>query len=256
MTLSLAGADPAASPESPHVAGLADLAVVSDASDASDVSAIPGIPGLRNAPASPADRLGLRAAALSYIEDRHWDVVPGTSVVRTDGAWACSCGDPACQALGAHPAHRDWGRQITAQPSRVHAWWDANPEAAILLPTGRAFDVLDVPEQAGCLALARLERGGVSLGPVAATPTRRLYFFVLPGAKAKLPELLVRSGWGRILLDLRCHGEREWVLAPPSRMGVAGQVQWARPPGESNRWLPEAGELVPTLAYACGRERS
>ena len=204
---------------------------------------------------APADRLGLLAGALTYIEERHWDLVPGTSVVRTDGAWSCSCGNTACTALGSHPAHRDWHKQITAQPSRVHSWWQENPEASILLPTGRAFDVIDVPEQAGCLALARLERSGVGLGPVAATPTRRLYFFVLPGAKAKIAEMLSRAGWARTPLDLVCHGEKDWVVAPPSRMGIGGQVQWARPPGESNRWLPEAAELVATLAYACGRER-
>jgi hypothetical protein len=204
---------------------------------------------------APVDRLDLLTAALTYVEERHWDIVPGASVVRTDGAWSCSCGSDSCPGLGSHPAHRDWQKQITAQPSRVHSWWRDNPEAAVLLPTGRGFDVIDVPEQAGCLALARLERSGVALGPVAATPTRRLQFFVLPGAKKKVPELLARAGWGRSNLDLVCFGDKQWVLAPPSRMGVGGQVQWARPPGEVNRWLPDASELVPTLAYACGRER-
>jgi hypothetical protein len=205
------------------------------------------------AEAPTPDRLGLLAGALSYIEERHWDIVPGTSVVRTDGAWHCSCGNEVCPAIGSHPAHRDWQKQITGQPSRVHSWWKENPDASVLLPTGRSFDVIDVPEQAGCLALARLERSGVALGPVAATPTRRLYFFVLPGAKPKIGEMLARAGWGRVDLDLVCHGQKEWVLAPPSRMGIGGQVQWARPPGESNRWLPEAAELVATLAYACSR---
>lgn len=217
---------------------------------------LPALPVLSMFPDETVpDRLGLLAGALGYIEQRHWDVVPGTSAVRADGAWSCSCGATACPTMGAHPAHQDWPKQITAQPSRVHTWWRANPEASVLLPTGRSFDILDVPEQAGCLALARLERSGVSLGPVAATPTRRLYFFVLPGAKAKLPELLVQAGWGRVELDLVCHGEKGWIVAPPSRMGSIGQVQWARPPGDNNRWLPEAAELVPTLAYACARDR-
>src|SRR5260221_11186678 len=182
--------------------------------------------------AAPApDPLGLLAAALNYIEERHWDVLPGTSVVRTDGAWSCSCGNPECESLGSHPAHRDWQKQITAQPSRVHSWWKENPEAAILLPTGRTFDVIDVPEQAGCLALARLERSGVALGPVAATPSRRLYFFVLPGAKTKIPDMLAQAGWGRTALDLRCYGVKDWVLSPPSRMGVGGTWQQAPPAG-------------------------
>ena len=202
-----------------------------------------------------ADPFGLKAAALAYIEELHWDIVPGTSVLRVDGAWRCSCGDLECASMGSHPAYRDWNRQITAQPSRVHTWWQQHPDASILLPTGRAFDVIDVPEQAGCLALARLEHSGAAMGPVAATPTRRLYFFVLPGTKKRIPEMLMRAGWGRTRLDLVCRGEKDFVVAPPSRMGTGGQVQWARPPGESNRWLPEAAELIPTLAYACARER-
>lgn len=205
--------------------------------------------------AADGDRLGLKAAALAYVEERRWDVLPGTSVLRADGGWQCSCDDSACTALGSHPAHRDWQKQIAEQSSRVHGWWQDHPESGVLLPTGRCFDVIDVPEQAGCLALARLERAGTALGPVAATPTRRLYFFVVPGSQPKIAELLTRAGWGRAQLDLICHGAKGFVVAPPSRMGAGGQVQWARPPSESNRWLPEASELIPTLAYACGRER-
>jgi len=203
------------------------------------------------------DPLGLKTAALAYVEQHHWDVVPGTSVVRTDGAWHCSCGALRCPALGAHPAHgRDWPKQVMAQPSRVLGWWRERPDAAILLPTGRTFDVIDVPEQAGCLALARLERSGAALGPVAATPTRRLYFFVRPGAAPRVPELLARAGWGRAQLDLICHGDQDYVVAPPSRMGIGGQVHWAIAPRDTNGWLPEVAELIPTLAYACGRERT
>jgi Bifunctional DNA primase/polymerase, N-terminal len=201
------------------------------------------------------DHLGLLKAALEYIEDRHWDVVLGTEVRRHDGTWSCSCGNPQCTALGAHPAYRDWQKKISGQPSRAHEWWTAQPQASILLPTGRVFDVLDVSEAAGCLALARLERAGANLGPVAATPTRRMYFFVLPNSRSKVAKVLAGLGWGRTALDLICRGAGDYVVAPPSRMGIRGQAQWVRRPAEANRWLPDAEELLGPLAYSCGLQR-
>jgi hypothetical protein len=32
-------------------------------------------------------------------------------------------------------------------------------------------------------------------------------------------------------------------------------VQWVRPPGEANRWMPDVEELLAPLAYACGIHR-
>lgn len=207
------------------------------------------------ASARTEDPLGLLAAALEYIEDRHWEIALGTYVQRVDDAWACSCGNPQCPAPGAHPAARDWPKRISGQPSKAHEWWSARPRSAVLLPTGRAFDALEVSEDAGCLALARLERAGVALGPVAATPDRRMYFFILPNARTKMVKLLTALGWGRSPLDLACRGAGEYIVAPPSRMGLLGQAQWVRRPAESNRWMPDVEELIAPIAYACGLHR-
>lgn len=133
--------------------------------------------------------------------------------------------------------------------------WQKQPGASVLLPTGRAFDAISVPETAGLLALARMERMGLTPGPVTLTPYRRTEFFVLPGAAAKLPELLRKLGWTASSLDLAVLGEGSYVAAPPTRVGRHGAVQWARRPTQENRWLPDAEELVPSLAYACGRDR-
>nr|WP_202511799.1 bifunctional DNA primase/polymerase [Streptomyces sp. SID3343] len=191
--------------------------------------------------------------AVRYAGDKHWDVVPGTSVVEGTAGRRCSCSRPRCATPGAHPIMRDWAVQAASSPALVRRWWAEHPDAAILLPAGRGFDVIDVPEQAGCLALARLERMGLPLGPVIATPTRRLQFFVLPGARDTMGELLRRIGWGTSALDLVPKGEGDWVVAPPSRMGASGSASWAREPTELNRWLPQARELVSPIAYACGR---
>jgi Bifunctional DNA primase/polymerase, N-terminal len=194
-------------------------------------------------------------SAVRYAEDRHWDVHPGAwLVVDSSGPPRCSCGDAECPRPGAHPTVSDWVNHATGAPAAIRRLWRDEPLASILIPTGRSFDVIDVPEVAGCLALARMERMDIRLGPVCSTPDRRLQFFVLPGVSAKIPDMLRRLGWVPGSLDLGARGEGDYVVAPPSRTGVNGSVLWARPPTLSNRWLPEAEELIHPLAYACGRE--
>ncbi|MFE0784346.1 bifunctional DNA primase/polymerase [Streptomyces mutabilis] len=197
----------------------------------------------------------LLETAVRYAEERHWDVVPGTWLEAADGVQRCSCGDPACAAPGAHPAREDWATQATGSATVARRMWQKQPTASILLPTGRTFDAIDVPETAGFLALARMERMELTLGPVTLTPDRRMRFFVLPGAAAKVPELLRKLGWSPRLLDLTALGEGAYVAAPPTRYGTRGAVQWVCRPTAANRWLPDVEELVSPLAYACGRDR-
>jgi hypothetical protein len=192
--------------------------------------------------------------AVRYAEERHWDVFPGTWLEAVDGRERCSCGDVACASPGAHPARPDWGNQATGSATAARRLWSKQPKASILLPTGRTFDAIDVPESAGFLALARLERMGLPLGPVTCTPNRRMLFFVLPGAALKVPDLIRTLGWVPSSIDLIARGQGHYVAAPPTRIGGHGAVQWARRPTSANRWLPDADELISPLAYACGRE--
>ncbi|NWF27897.1 bifunctional DNA primase/polymerase [Streptomyces sp. PKU-EA00015] len=192
--------------------------------------------------------------AVRYAEERHWDVLPGTWLEAVDGAERCSCGDAGCATPGGHPATPDWANHATGSATAVRRLWDDRPNASILLPTGRTFDAIDVPESAGFLALARLERMDLPLGPVTCTPDRRMLFFVLPGASLKVPQLIRELGWAPSSLDLAARGEGHYVAAPPTRIGGRGAVQWARRPTPANRWLPDADELISPLAYACGRD--
>lgn len=192
--------------------------------------------------------------AVRYAEERHWDVFPGTWLEPVDGRERCSCGDVACPSPGAHPARPDWANQATGSAVAARRLWAKQPRASILLPTGRTFDALDVPESAGFLALARLERMDLPLGPVTCTPDRRMLFFALPGAALKAPDLIRTLGWTPSAIDLIARGEGHYVAAPPTRIGGNGAVQWARRPTPANRWLPDADELISPLAYACGRE--
>jgi hypothetical protein len=197
----------------------------------------------------------LLETAVRYAEERHWDVVPGTWLETGDGTQRCSCGEAVCPAPGAHPARPDWAAQATGSATVARRMWQQQPTASILLPTGRTFEALSVPESAGFLALARMERMRLTLGPVTLAPDRRMQFFVLPGASAKVGALVRKLGWSPSSLDLVALGEGAYVAAPPTRFGSRGAVQWARRPTPANRWLPDAEELVPALAYACGRDR-
>jgi hypothetical protein len=125
-----------------------------------------------------------------------------------------------------------------------------------MLAVGRAFDVIEVAEPAGRRALVRLERMGLPLGPVAATPQGRAHFFVAPGTAARLPALLYRLGWDDpTSLDLCGLGPGTYVTAPPSDRGGLGPVRWLRPPALDAARPPQARLLLGTLAYVAHRSR-
>ncbi|WP_442727413.1 bifunctional DNA primase/polymerase [Streptomyces pseudogriseolus] len=183
-----------------------------------------------------------------------WDVVPGARAV----AGSCSCGRAGCRAPGAHPLPHAPVIRAGAPLDEVTALWSEFPGASVMLPVGRAFDVIEVAEPAGCHALARLERMGLPVGPVAATPDGRAQFYVAPGAAAALPDLLYRMGWDDPdALDLRGLGRGSHVTAPPSDRAGLGPVRWLRSPAlDSASRPPEARLLLGTLAYVAHRSGS
>lgn len=183
-----------------------------------------------------------------------WDVVPGARAV----AGACSCGRADCRAPGAHPL--DFAPVIPAGTplDAATGTWAGFPGASVMLPVGRTFDVIDVAESVGHRALARLERMGLPVGPVAATPDGRAQFLVAPGAAAALPELLHRMGWDDpAALGLRGLGPGTHITAPPSDRGGLGPVRWLRSPAlDSAPRPPEARLVLGTLAYVAHRSRA
>ncbi|MFJ1971589.1 bifunctional DNA primase/polymerase [Streptomyces sp. NPDC087903] len=183
-----------------------------------------------------------------------WDVVPGARAA----AGACSCGHADCPAPGAHPL--DFAPRVPAGATldEVTRTWAEFPGASVMLPVGRAFDVIEVAEPAGRRALVRLERMGLPLGPVTVTPEGRAQFFVAPGAAAELSDQLYRMGWDDPhSLDLRGLGPGTSVTAPPSDRGGLGPVRWLRSPAlDSSRKPPAARLLLGTLAYVAHRSRA
>ncbi|WP_320773926.1 bifunctional DNA primase/polymerase [Streptomyces sp. CRN 30] len=182
-----------------------------------------------------------------------WEVVPGARAA----AGVCSCGRADCGAPGAHPLLFATRVPAGATLDEVTAVWQGIPGASIMLPVGRAFDVIEVAEAAGRRALVRLERMGLPLGPVIATPDGRAQFLVAPGAAAELPQSLYRMGWDDpSALDLRGLGPGAYVTAPPSDRGGLGAARWLRAPALDSATNPPAARLLlGTLAYVAHRSR-
>jgi hypothetical protein len=220
------------------------------------------------------ERVRLRRVAMRYA--RHgWDVTPGACLARHRFV----CGRAGCPTTGCHPAMEDWERGASADPARVATWWRTRPYS-VLLATGRAFDVLEVPAYLGRAALgstrprngwpadglirhdrprddwspedwrrdAWLRRwGGPAItphrlrGPVAVTPGGRWMFLVRPGEPLR-PEL-------EQCLYVVCHGTGSWIPAPPTRL-PEGPIRWVVSP-EENRWrLPESYPVQQVLIDA------
>ncbi|MEW2417170.1 bifunctional DNA primase/polymerase [Streptomyces sp. NPDC046866] len=199
-------------------------------------------------------RMSECTAVAEYTGLWGWDVVPGARAAAP--ARDCSCGHAQCAAPGAHPLPLAPTVPAGATLDRVTEIWGEYPGAAVLLPAGRGFDVIEVPQEAGRRALVRLERMGLPLGPVTATPDGRAQFFVAPGAADGLPQLLYRMGWDDAGLDLRALGAGAYVTAPPSDHAGLGPVSWLRPPAlDSAGGPPQARLLLGTLAYICHRLR-
>ena len=218
-----------------------------------------------------------------------WPVCPGAqpsggldSLGMPDPGRACSCDRVGCPAPGAHPVSPTWQMQATVDEAIIGQWWEARPEANVILATGRVFDVLDVPAVAGATALSRMTAAQVETGPVAVQSSpggaiprahrgmpdgkasvsgmqseRMLFFVMTRGAPADEDE------WWSCGLDaspdpsmqaeaVRWHCRDSYVLAPPSRFGRDQDVRWVRAP--SSRALPDGLRLLEYLVDACEEE--
>jgi len=220
---------------------------------------------LRRGRRRAAQRLpDLGAAAREYAA-MGWPVCPGAHPSRgmqgtRETGRSCSCDRVGCPAPGAHPVSPTWQMQATVDRGTIEQWWEARPEANVILVTGRVFDVLDVPALAGAAALANMGVAHAPTGPVAMEGADRMLFFVATrGAPDNEEE------WWSCGLDsspdtsiqtesLRWHCRDSYVLAPPSRYGTGQDVRWVRQP--SAHPLPDALRLLEFLVDACEEEGS
>src|SRR5919112_881092 len=85
------------------------------------------------------DRLVLRRAALRYAA-HGWAVTPGACL----RGHRFACDRAGCPIMGCHPAFESWEDDASTDAGQVTHWWRRRPHP-VLLATGGAFDVIEVP---------------------------------------------------------------------------------------------------------------
>lgn len=166
--------------------------------------------------------------------------LPLAPAAHPDG-YSCSCDRIGCPIPGLHPVSLAWQTQASTEPERVGQWLRTQPLANFITATGINHDVLDVPAEAGRLALERLTADDATFGPVAAQGESRLLFFT--GTRGTPMD---EDEWWPCALDshpetadehpgIRWHCRGSYVLLPPARL----------PSGESVSWLPGHGPDLP-----------
>ncbi|QKW28358.1 bifunctional DNA primase/polymerase [Streptomyces seoulensis] len=190
------------------------------------------------------------SAALTFATRWQWPVVPGVAPdPRRPGR--CGCPDAECTVPGAHPF--DPGLLAATTDARMVRWWWSNrPTAPIVLATGgTAPCAVSLPALAAARALAALDRAGMRLGPVVASPTRWA-ILVKPYSMEQLGELLYAKDF--VPGSLRFHGAGGYLALPPSETG-AGPIRWERAPlpGSAAPWVPDVEAVVDAAVDALTR---
>ncbi|ARP71265.1 DNA primase [Streptomyces pluripotens] len=189
-------------------------------------------------------------AALTFATEWQWPVLPGVAP-DPRGQARCACPDPECTVPGAHPL--DPGLLAATTDARMVRWWWTNrPSASIILATGgQAPCAVSLPALAASRALVLLDRRGMRLGPVIASPTRWA-LLVEPYSMEQLGELLYARDF--VPGSLRFHGEGGYLALPPSETGT-GAVRWERAPlpGSATPWVPDVEAVVDAVVDALTR---
>jgi hypothetical protein len=119
-------------------------------------------------------------------------------------------------------------------PEAVAQRWRRRPYA-VLVPTGEACDVVDVPAEVGRRLAMRLDARS-NLGPVVAAGAR-WFLLTAPGG----PGRVVPDG------DVLVHGEGSWIMLPPS-LGPGGEpATWLARPRGSGWTLPRRDAVLSLL---------
>ncbi|MDX3242693.1 hypothetical protein [Streptomyces sp. ME18-1-4] len=116
----------------------------------------------------------------------------------------------------------EWPASAAPDPEACWWEWERSPLGVVLLPAGRAWDVLILPGELGCPTLDVLTRILDRPGPVLVdSGDDRMGFFVTPGTAAR---------W--LGTGIRTAGAGAWIAVPyPGRS--TGSVRWLVPPDGS-----------------------
>jgi hypothetical protein len=165
----------------------------------------------------------------------------------------CSCDRVGCPAPARHPVSFAWQSQATTDTEQLTRWLARDPQANFISATGRAHDVLDVPAEAGRLALARLTELGVAVPVAAVGEDRYLFFTATRGTPEDEDEF-----WSSELDShpdsptehpgLRWHCRGSYTLLPPAALPDGTEVRWLRGP---ELGLPDPLRVLDVLTDAC-----
>ncbi|MEU4083531.1 bifunctional DNA primase/polymerase [Streptomyces aureus] len=195
-------------------------------------------------------RAEMLGAALTFADAWRWPVLPGVAA-DPQGRARCGCPDPECSVPGAHPF--DPGLLAATTDERMVRWWWTNrPSAPIVLATGGGAPcAVSLPAVAAAGALDALDRTGMRLGPVVASPSRWA-ILVAPYSMEQLGELLYAKDF--VPGSLRFHGTGGYIALPPSETGE-GQIRWERAPlpGSAAPWVPDVEAVVDAVVEALTR---
>lgn len=150
-------------------------------------------------------RVDLGAAALRYATEFGWPVfplIPGEK----------------------RPLTRHGFKDATTGADQVRRWWADTPAANIGLPTGLAFDVIDVDVPAGTLPWLDLQEAGVcpDVHGWASTSSGGIHAYIEPTGGGNLA--------GSIAAGIDYRGRGGFVVAPPSVRSDGRRWSWTTPP--------------------------
>ena len=128
------------------------------------------------------------------------------------------------KARSKQPATRNGFKDATTDPDQIRAWWTRNPDCNIGLPTGHAFDVIDIDVPEGVTSYTDLLESELvpdSHGQVA-TSSGGLHLYIPPTGDGN------KAG---ILPGIDYRGAGGYVVAPPSTLGERGRAwSWITKP--------------------------
>ncbi|MEU2422509.1 hypothetical protein ABZ619_16035 [Streptomyces sp. NPDC007851] len=128
----------------------------------------------------------------------------------------------------------EWLASVAPDPESCRWEWERNPLGVVLLPAGRAWDVLIMPGALGCPTLDVLTRVLDQPGPVLVDfGDDRVGFFVPPGTAAR---------W--LGTGIRTAGAGTWIVVPYPGRATRG-VRWlVAPDGSGTLTDPALLELA------------
>ncbi|MGY0070048.1 hypothetical protein ACWZEH_25315 [Streptomyces sp. QTS137] len=117
----------------------------------------------------------------------------------------------------------EWLSSVAPDPETCRREWERDPHGVVLLPAGKAWDVLILPCALGHPTLDVLARVLDRPGPVLVDfGDARMGFLVPPGTAAR---------W--VGTGVRTSGNGTWIVVPHPGRSSAGGTRWLFPPDGS-----------------------